>query len=77
MKETELKPCPFCGGNAELYDDTECGGFGLYVKRFFVICEECHASGGEANDYVDKGNLKKLAIKRWNRRTDNEQREAD
>ena len=55
MKDITLKPCPFCGGEAELYDETECGGFGLYVQRFFVICEECHASGGEANDYVDKG----------------------
>ena len=62
----ELKPCPFCGGKAEIYNE---GGFGL--PKCYVQCEKCKA---RTYVYVNtKGNFKymKCAIKAWNRRADN------
>lgn len=69
MKDTELKPCPFCGGRAEPRN---------YVDRCvpshsvaYVRCIEC---GAETTSYTDnKGNFEYMhnAIKAWNRRTSN------
>lgn len=54
----ELKPCPFCGGNAqEGFDDFHHGG---HVK-----CVECGVTGPVwSNDTQD-------AINAWNKRTSN------
>lgn len=61
MKEIELKPCPFCGGEARKYK----GALDLYG----IVCKKCGAKiYGRAN--------KASATRAWNRRTDNEQREA-
>ena len=62
MKETELKPCPFCGGKAHIYQD--CTGY--YVAQ----CDKCGIGTLLCGD-------KRTAKRRWNRRSDNEQREAD
>ena len=59
----KLKPCPFCGGKAELYESE---AYNLKTEekeeriRFFVICEECTA--------LTCGTTKKRAIEAWNRR---------
>lgn len=73
MKETELKPCPFCGGEAKAY------GIPVHKHNFaglpelggggFVECMNCTACLSE--------NSKEKAIEAWNRRSENEQREAD
>ena len=72
MKETELKPCPFCGGDAVLeplntrkgYEATiQCNGHCiLYMSTITYDTEE------EAVEAV---------VNAWNRRSDNEQRETD
>ena len=77
MSEKELKPCPFCGGEACLKD-----GKPITYSRFevLVICKKCSASvvgvaminfkteHKSCNGY----NLaKEQAIKAWNRRADN------
>lgn len=65
----ELKPCPFCGGKAELYESE---AYNLKTEekeeqiRFFVMCEECTA--------LVCGLSKKVAAERWNRRTNDEHR---
>ena len=69
MKETELKPCPFCGGEAVLesykarkgYEaNIQCnGGCILYMSTITYDSEE------EAVEAV---------VNAWNRRADNEQR---
>lgn len=74
MKETKLKPCPFCGGKAEITNHTECAGHGMYIPQCYVRCVKCNAHGGTADGYFDNGDLKALAIERWNRRADNEQK---
>ena len=80
MKETELKPCPFCGGHGRLEIDSRCEGFGCNTTYVYVTCQNCGASGGKADSYFcgsDETYLKLLAIDSWERRADNEQRDGD
>ena len=60
---TELKPCPFCGGKAEL--KTFWGGF--HIRRYInvVQCTSCRANSGEWK-------IKPKAIEAWNRRVTDE-----
>lgn len=62
--EVELKPCPFCGGKAELIRWSIWEGSEI---TDFVQCTECTADGKHFHDEPDK------AIAAWNRRTDDEQ----
>ena len=63
MNEQNLKPCPFCGGEAELYE-SEAYNLKTETKekniRWFVMCKRCTA--------LTCGALKKKAIEAWNRR---------
>ena len=56
-RTTELLPCPFCGGKAELcvHDATGVS---------WVRCVECEAGGGATSS--------KMAIENWNRRAERE-----
>jgi len=61
----ELKPCPFCGGEARINhcddpDNCDCGAFQ-------VICDECGAE--TILDMVES-----CAIKAWNTRTEGERK---
>lgn len=83
MKETELKPCPFCGGKAEIHYQP------IYMDNGVCICcTECKARSkfflcdctytyfhGEKNVYISKEQATNKAIELWNRRADNERRE--
>jgi Lar family restriction alleviation protein len=60
----KLKPCPFCGGKALL-------GFSrdeFLNERHFVICENVIECGCLTQYCNNKDN----AIKRWNRRAEND-----
>lgn len=54
----ELKPCPFCGGEAELVEVK-------WEEWFWVYCKRCSAE-------TDAFASKEKAIGAWNRRIDNE-----
>ena len=78
MKETELKPCPFCGGEAVLESTTECMGHGEYIKKHYVMCAKCGTKGKSEYEYSKSSEKCITDCKEaWNRRADNEQREAD
>lgn len=51
---TELKPCPFCGGEASIYV--------AYDDGYYVCCDECGCGLPVYNTEED-------AIREWNRRT--------
>jgi len=55
---TELKPCPFCGSKAEIYQD--------YEGSWTIECTVCFARSWPRKD-------KEQAIEAWNRRATNEQ----
>lgn len=82
MKEIELKPCPFCGGKditLEYWDSQE-GNTKTWEEcdddngaTFpFAVCRECECQ------IIFSGCVRgKEVINAWNRRADDEQREAD
>jgi hypothetical protein len=78
MKETELKPCPFCGSKAKIIKNTnECLAHGVYGESFVVFCTGCFLTSPKEITY---GQAEDACITNlthyWNRRADNEQREA-
>lgn len=62
-QKKELKPCPFCGGEAKIHTSEE---FFLIDKKKFssVFCKNCQATSRYFN-------TSKEAIEAWNRRADN------
>lgn len=61
----ELKPCPFCGGEAIIHKRAYDNRGGL-PHDFTVYCDKCHAS---VRHYYP---TEKEAIEAWNRRADND-----
>lgn len=60
LEHEELKPCPFCGGEARVDDDLCHSDMS---KTFYsVICKKCGAR--TTNNFT----LKEDAIEQWNRR---------
>ena len=61
----ELKPCPFCGGDAHLFAD----------NGIRVICPQCGASTKILIDSMSirgvAGNATRAVIEAWNRRVNN------
>ena len=55
-REPELKPCPFCGGKAILFEDS------TFKGKISVLCTRCNAQ-------TDAYTLPKDARIMWNKRT--------
>ena len=58
MPESELKPCPFCGGRAHLWRTTS------RPREYQVSCEDC------VKGKTDWVKTSKAAIETWNRRAE-------
>ena len=67
MTEIELKPCPFCGGKAEIVVVEK--GFQSVVVCTTHYCGFMRVSFN--NGETDKSVARRLAVA-WNRRADNE-----
>lgn len=59
MSKIELKSCPFCGGKAEVRENTECG------RQYYVGCTRCPADVGRLWFWKMSD-----AIEAWNTRAD-------
>lgn len=63
MAMTELKPCPFCGGEAEITE---------YHLSYEVECSACEATLATSfSIYADddeKSSVRNELVKAWNRR---------
>ena len=67
---SELKPCPFCGGeDVEVINALEAQPemelVGLTKDNWNVVCNECYAAGGTQRTALE-------AIEAWNRRVNDE-----
>lgn len=66
---SELKPCPFCGEKAEIFDNSK--DFSADRKRYFIRCT------GKGHCMMimafDQNTDKAQTIKAWNRRMTHEQ----
>lgn len=71
MNELELKPCPFCGGEAEL-----CKSYGsddkVYYHTAYVRCSRCHAKTKTVitDGYYGTTSTTRDVINDWNRRVE-------
>lgn len=83
---SELKPCPFCGGEADVWSNENeqvsyrAFGYGTrgYPTWFKCYCKKCGAVGATIHIEKDCQNnsayerwAREDAIKAWNRRVDN------
>ena len=59
-RDAELKPCPFCGGEAELFSYYSNKDF-LTSKLYVVFCKNCLCQ-------TDKYSVEKRVIESWNKR---------
>ena len=66
MRKTEIKPCPFCGGEAELTHGTLFDG---EARWFDVICKNTRCRGFSL---VCNNHTEDEAIEAWNKRADDE-----
>lgn len=68
--KAKLKPCPFCGGEAELYrmkrDSRK--RYGVYHMIATIKCRECTAQVSQAG--WDEERAIENAAKMWNRRAE-------
>ena len=62
----ELKPCPFCGGKAEIYQYDPFDGYQGDCSMNIVHCTRCGAAFERRR--------KEQAMDAWNRRANDEQR---
>lgn len=78
----DLKPCPFCGGEAGMYPEVD----RIMGKFWYIKCKKCYSRGSgiyescrelePQEEYAAITGAWERAIEAWNRRV-SEQNEAD
>ena len=68
MSNYILKPCPFCGGKAELYTTANAS-----IATALVRCLECEVRTSKFVDLDNDGSFVFNAITDWNRRVGEDQ----
>ena len=67
MSKTNLKPCPFCGSEAEIYAGD------VFTKEYaYVQCKECKAKTREINENINYC-AKDKVTKMWNMRFESDE----
>lgn len=74
MTNVELKPCPFCGGEAEIYPEVDM----IMGKFWYIRCKKCYSRGSgiyeserelePQEEYAAITGSWKKAVEAWNRR---------
>lgn len=72
---SDLTPCPFCGGRAQIEHETEVIGHGSGDTVYFVCCQCCGARTKPIGFLQAEGNAAKklVAIVLWESRADHGQ----
>lgn len=66
----KLKPCPFCGGNAEIITGVSRG---VPANSYACVrCKDCDGGTRAFDDVEHNAEFIYKAIQAWNRRTNNE-----
>ena len=65
MNDTKLKPCPFCGSDAEIV--RHCEG---QITCYFASCKKCFSTSGCVVTKED-------AVHVWNRRVEDKPNDTD
>jgi Lar family restriction alleviation protein len=63
MENRELKPCPFCGGDAWYYTFDPYDGYQGNCVQHNIRCRKCSV--------IMVGTSEKIVYEHWNRRADN------
>lgn len=69
MMENELKPCPFCGGEAKYFNGI-CTEWKPARAFCLVYCSECKVKTQDFDDKTGDFEYKSKATEAWNRRAD-------
>ena len=84
MEQSELKPCPFCGGTANFFLRLNTSKATTKGWEFGICCTKCNVTTPRTNYRLEVsfgalGNVttvideRPLAVEAWNRREGNEQ----
>lgn len=71
MSGLELKPCPFCGGEAKLVTFVRNNAIPPYAVAY-VKCSACRATANDFSDSKGDGSYIFNAAEAWNRRIKDE-----
>lgn len=64
----DMKPCPFCGGEASIHESNRYPSLGGRITGYTVVCTNTHCINYMIDDWYKRS--KKKAIKRWNTRAE-------
>lgn len=65
---SELRECPFCGGEASVYESNRWPSSGNRITGYTVICTDMDCINYRADDWYER--TEKRAIERWNTRAE-------
>lgn len=65
---SELRECPFCGGEASVYESNRYPSSGNRITGYTVICTDMDCINYRADDWYER--TEKRAIERWNARAE-------